>query len=228
MSANPQQPAPREQRPLFTKWANTITRLVLLTFAASIVAVPAFCIAWARTPYSTGAFDPIEQPVMFDHRHHVRDDGIDCKYCHVAVETSPYAGVPATEVCMNCHGQIWSDAPLLSAVRKSYFTGEPIRWWRVNALPDHVFFNHAVHVNRGIGCVSCHGRVDLMSAVYQAQPLTMRWCLDCHRHPEAHLRPQSEITNLEWVPDEPQEVLGARIKEERHVDPPTYCSGCHR
>src|SRR5262249_13303947 len=157
----------------FTKWANTLTRLVLLAFGCSLVAVPAFCVAWARTPYSTGAFDPIAQPVMFDHRHHVRDDGIDCKYCHVAVETSPYAGVPATEVCMNCHGQIWSDAPLLSEVRKSYFSGQPIRWWRVNALPDHVFFSHAVHVDRGVGCVSCHGRVDQMGAVYQARPLTM-------------------------------------------------------
>lgn len=223
-SARPQ----HAQRPLFARWANSLTRIVLLAMASSLIAVPAFCVAWARTPYSTGQFDPLPQPVMFDHRHHVRDDGIDCRYCHGAAEKSAYAGVPPTETCMNCHGQIWNDAPLLSEVRKSFFTGQPLHWARVNALPDHVFFNHAAHVNHNVGCVSCHGRVDLMGQVFQAQPLTMRWCLDCHRNPEPHLRPQARITDMEWTPDRPAAELGREIRLARHIDPPTHCAACHR
>jgi hypothetical protein len=218
----------RPHRPLFAPYANSAIRLALVLALVMLVALPTFFIAWARTPYSTGASDPVVQPVMFDHRHHYRDDGIDCRYCHYAVDRSPYAGVPATEVCMNCHSQVWNDAPLLSRVRASFFSGKPIEWERVNALPDHVFFNHAVHVNRGVGCVSCHGRVDLMGQVYQAQPLTMAWCLDCHRAPENHLRPQEQITNMEWAPDRPQRDLGLAIKAAREIAPPTHCSACHR
>jgi hypothetical protein len=214
--------------PLFPRWANATFRLVLLLLVASLLAVPAFFIAWARTPYATGASDQARQPVLFDHRHHTRDDGIDCRYCHNAVDRSPYAGVPSTELCMNCHGQVWNHAPAVSLLRSSFFSSKPIVWNRVNNLPDFVFFNHAIHVNRNIGCVSCHGRVDLMGQVYMPEAMTMRWCLDCHRAPEQHLRPADHVADMEWVPPRPQREVGLEIKTKNHIDPPTNCSGCHR
>lgn len=214
--------------PLFPRWANAAFRIFLATLVASLLAVPTFFIAWARTPYSTGASDPAAQPVLFDHRHHTRDDGIDCRYCHDGVERSSYAGVPSTELCMNCHGQVWNQAPAVSLVRASFFSGKPIAWQRVNSLPDFVFFNHSVHVRRNVGCVSCHGRVDLMGQVYMPEAMTMRWCLDCHRAPEKHLRPADRIADMEWAPARPQREVGLQIKAEDHIAPPTNCSGCHR
>jgi hypothetical protein len=194
----------------------------------SIVGAPTFFIAWARTSYSTGASDEAAQPVLFDHRHHTRDDGIDCRYCHGAVDRSPFAGVPSTDVCMNCHGQVWNQAPALSLVRASFFSGKPIAWERVTNLPDFVFFNHSIHVRRNVGCVSCHGRVDLMGQVYMPEAMTMRWCLECHRAPENHLRPADRITDMEWLPPRSQRALGLEIRTRNHIDPPTNCSGCHR
>lgn len=214
--------------PLYPRWATSAFRLVLLSILLSLIAVPTFFIAWARTPYATDASDPVSQPVMFDHRHHTRDDGIDCRYCHYAVDRSPNAGVPATELCMNCHGQIWNQAPILSQVRKSFFSKEPIRWTRVFNVPDFVFFNHAIHVNRNVGCVSCHGRVDLMGQVYMPMAMTMRWCLECHRAPEEHLRPDERITDMEWVPERPAIEIGREIKAQKKIDPPTNCTACHR
>lgn len=168
------------------------------------------------------------QPIQFDHRHHVVDDGIDCLYCHFDAQRSPTAGVPATELCMNCHAQIWTDSPLLRPVRQSYFDGIPIHWQRVYRLPDFVFFNHAAHVQQGVGCESCHGRVDQMANVYQANSLHMQWCLDCHREPWRHLRAPEDVTVMGYEAKEPQEVIGKRLQRQRGVAPPTYCSGCHR
>ena len=221
-------PEPARLAPLYPRWATAVFRLLFVTPAVALVAVPTFFIAWARTAYSTGASAPQLQPVNFDHRHHVRDDGIDCQYCHHAVDRSAYAGVPSTDVCMNCHSQIWNDTPGLSRVRASYFGGEPIVWERVFTLPQFVFFNHAVHVNRNVGCVSCHGRVDLMGQVYMPVAMTMSWCIDCHRHPENHLRPADRITDMEWAPGRPQRELGLEIRAKRGISPPTHCSGCHR
>jgi hypothetical protein len=208
-------------RPPFGPSANGVYWLAIAAIAGALVIVPVALIAWARSPYATGANEVLDQPVKFDHRHHVRDNGIDCLYCHSGADRSRYAGVPATSVCMGCHDQIWTDSPELAPVRRSAFEGAPIAWARVSRLPDFVFFDHSSHVNKGVGCVSCHGRVDRMAQVYAAAPFTMRWCLDCHRDPEPRLRPRDEVTNMEWVP-------GAGAADVEDVHPRTDCSGCHR
>ena len=136
---------------------------------------------------------PVEQPVPFSHEHHVAGLGIDCRYCHTGVEKSAFAGIPPTETCMTCHSQVWRDAPALAPVRESWATGKPLRWKRVHDLPDYVYFNHSIHVQKGVACVSCHGRVDKMPLMAKQHSLYMRWCLDCHRAPEAHQQPVSEV-----------------------------------
>jgi hypothetical protein len=211
---------------LFPPWANTATHLVLGVVAVGLTGALATPMIYARSPYATGQDDPVLQPVLFDHRHHVRDDGIDCLYCHDGAERSPYAGVPAADRCMGCHNQIWSDTSLIAPLRVSVETGRSIRWQRVDSLPDFVYFDHAVHVTRGIGCVSCHGRVDEMAAVYQVHPLTMQWCLDCHRDPTPHLRPRDQITSMTWTADEPGEL--ERLAAQYRPRSLTHCSACHR
>lgn len=213
---------------LFPKSANAIYWLAIGGSALALFALPAVFILWARTPYATGSQEPAAQPVKFDHRHHVRDDGIDCLYCHGSAQSTKYAGVPATSVCMSCHNQIWTESPELAPVRQSYFAKTPIHWQRVNSLPDFVFFDHSIHVNKGVGCVTCHGRVDQMGQVYAAESLTMDFCLDCHREPEKHLRPLDQITNMEWKPDRPQELIGRELRAKLGVRSITDCSGCHR
>lgn len=213
---------------LFPAWANQIYWLAIGSAGAAIIGVPAALIAWARTPYATGAQHPPEQPIKFDHRHHARDDGITCEYCHGGALKGPSAGVPATSLCMNCHSQVWTASPEVSPVRHSYFANEPIRWRRVNNLPDFVFFDHSAHTSHGVGCVTCHGRVDLMGQVFQAEPLTMRWCLDCHFEPEKHLRPLDKVTDMEWKPDRPQLELGRELRSALGVRSVIHCSGCHR
>src|SRR5512133_3719889 len=182
--------------PLYPRWTNTVARLT----AGLILAIPAVGVAalmlWARTPPANVQDEPIAQPLEFDHRHHVRDIGIDCRFCHQTEESAPYAGVAPTAMCMGCHAQIWNKSPLLDRVRRYYFTDTPIPWQRVYVLPDIVYFNHAIHVNKGVGCASCHGRVDEMPAVQKVTSLAMSWCLDCHRNPYPNLRPREEITNL--------------------------------
>jgi len=181
---------------------------------------------YVRSTYNTNQFVPWAQPIDFDHRHHVRDDGIDCLYCHEDAERSPYAGIPAAERCMGCHNQIWNDSDLIAPLRASVATGTAIRWQRVHSLPDFVYFNHAVHVQRGIGCVSCHGRVDEMAAVYQVHRLSMSWCLDCHRDPAPQLRPRDQITSMTWAASSPGELAAlARELAPRRL---THCSTCHR
>jgi hypothetical protein len=183
---------------------------------------------FVRTPLRRGQFDPIDQPVEFDHRHHSGDDAIDCQYCHSTAAKSPSAGIPSTDVCMGCHSQVWSKSPLLEPVRRSYFSGSPIPWNRVHDVPDFVYFSHEAHVNHGVGCVSCHGRVDQMARVYQVASLTMGWCLDCHREPENYLRPPDTITRMAWKPNEPQAELGRRLVGELGVRKLMYCTACHR
>ncbi|MEA2749511.1 MAG: hypothetical protein QOI41_3654 [Myxococcales bacterium] len=174
-------PRRRSVGSLFRPSANSVYWTAIGAVASMIIGLPVVWIAWARAPYATGREEPAEQPVKFDHRHHVRDNGMDCLYCHAGAESSSYAGVPPTALCMGCHNQIWTDSPELSIVRETYFSGKPLRWQRVNRLPDFVFFDHSIHVQNGVGCVTCHGRVDEMGQVYAAEPLTMRFCLDCHR-----------------------------------------------
>jgi hypothetical protein len=163
--------------------------------------------------------------VKFDHRHHVKDDGIDCLYCHENAQRAPYAGVPPTSRCMGCHAQIWTASPELALVRESFFLERPIAWRRVNSLPKFVFFDHSIHLTKGIGCVECHGRVDEMAEVYQAAPLSMAWCLGCHRDPIPHVRPPDRVTDMEY-----EAPLATRrdVATSIGVRPKTYCSACHR
>ena len=186
--------------PLFRPKHNTLAQISLFVAAAGAAGVPLGLMLYARTPYARGMQDPVEQPIQFDHRHHTRDEGIDCRYCHNTVDRSPAAGIPATQLCLNCHSQVWNKSPLLEPVRESFFKNTPIKWNRVYQVPEFVYFNHSIHVNKGVGCVSCHGRVDQQPAVEKATPLTMGWCLECHRRPEANIRPLEEVTNMEWQP----------------------------
>jgi hypothetical protein len=213
---------------LFPTWATTAFRLALVCGAVFIVGVPTALLAWERTPYTTNQEQPPQQPVKFDHRHHARDDGIECTYCHADAFRSPTAGMPSTTFCMGCHGQIWPDSPELAPIRASALHDAPFAWRRVSNVPDFVFFDHSIHVNKGVGCVSCHGRVDQMAHVYAVASFTMHFCLDCHRAPEANLRPIDEVTSMDWTPDRPAIEVGREIARRLHVHPTTDCSGCHR
>ena len=213
---------------LFHPSTNTLAKVSILGAVLIAGALGAVVTEISSSPYVTRAQDAREQPVPFSHKHHVSGLGIDCRYCHTSVEKSSFAGIPATEICMSCHSQIWVDSPMLEPVRESMRTNVPIAWNRVHDLPDYAYFNHSAHVRRGIGCVSCHGRVDTMEVVYQAEPLSMGWCLECHRNPERHLRPLDTVTDMDWVPEEDQEVLGARLAEMYDINPPVDCNTCHR
>jgi hypothetical protein len=187
-----------------------------------------------RSSYNTGQFIERQQPVQFSHKHHVGDDGIDCRYCHTSVETSSNAGMPATQTCMNCHSQIWADSPYLEPVRESWRTGRPIQWTRVHDLPDYAYFNHSIHVAKGVGCATCHGRIDEMPVVYQAASLQMEWCLSCHRNPEKFVRPKDKIYDMAWRQQNStaSEVAeGRELVKSYHIQDPyvlTSCSTCHR
>jgi hypothetical protein len=172
-------------------------------------------------------YQPI-QPVPYSHALHVSRLGVECRYCHNTVESAAFAAIPPAQTCMNCHATVRTEAERLIPIRESLATGLPVEWVRVHDLPDYVYFDHSAHVTRGIGCVSCHGRVDTMEVVYQAEPLSMGWCLDCHRAPEHHLRPLEYVTELDWLPAEDQEALGLRLAEAANINPPTDCNGCHR
>lgn len=213
---------------LFPPWSNTVFAIGVGALATAPVAAIAGLMIYVRTPYFTSTGFPVTQPVQFDHRHHVADDGIDCRYCHSSVEKSPNAGIPATSVCMNCHSQIWNQSPLLEPVRASFFTDQPLAFIRVHRVPDFVFFNHSIHVNKGVGCVTCHGRVDQMALATQQQPLSMEWCLDCHRAPERNLRPREEVTHMEWKPEGDPLEIGRRLKNAYNVQSLTDCYTCHR
>jgi cytochrome c7-like protein len=184
-----------------------------------------------RSSYATGQRVILEQPVKFSHRHHVAGLGIDCRYCHSSVETSAFAGMPPTETCMNCHKQIWTNADLLEPVRSSFANGDPIEWQRVNDLPDFVYFNHSVHVAKGIGCVTCHGQVERMPLMFQEASLQMEWCLSCHRDPARFVRPKDEVFNVSWQPpSDPEQAraLRAGLVKEYNIQSLTSCSTCHR
>ncbi|HZZ59080.1 MAG TPA: cytochrome c3 family protein [Opitutaceae bacterium] len=179
--------------------------------------------------YTRVGYSPI-QPVPYSHAIHAGQLGIDCRYCHSNVETSGFANLPTAQTCMNCHDQVKANSPLLAVVRESYRTGRPVPWIQIHQVPDFVYFNHAVHVSRGISCVDCHGRIDQMDVVSEAKSLAMGFCLDCHRDPEAHLRPRNEVTNLAWKAPSPQAQLamGLKFKHDWNINPPQSCSGCHR
>jgi cytochrome c7-like protein len=181
-----------------------------------------------RSPYVTQAGIAREQPVPFSHQHHVGGLGIDCRYCHTSVEVSATAGIPPTKTCMNCHSQIWSNSPTLEAVRASFRSDRSIEWTKVNDLPDFAYFNHSAHVNKGVGCTTCHGRVDRMPLMWQEASLQMEWCLECHRQPEKYLRPKAEVFSASYEPPPDQLEQGLRLVREYNVHPRTSCSTCHR
>ncbi len=181
-----------------------------------------------RSPYVTQAGVARIQPVQFSHQHHVGGMGLDCRYCHTAVETSATAGIPPTQTCMNCHSQIWSQSPELEPVRESFRSGKSLEWVRVHDLPEFAYFNHSAHVNKGMGCSTCHGRVDRMPLVWQDKTLQMEWCLECHRAPERFVRPQAEVWNAAYEPPSNQLELGRKLVQEYGLKPRTSCSTCHR
>jgi hypothetical protein len=172
--------------------------------------------------------EPVQQPIPFSHKHHVGDDGIDCRYCHTTVETSSFAGMPSTATCMNCHSQVWAESPTLAAVRDSYQSGQPLQWNRVNQLPDFVYFDHSIHVQKGVACETCHGRVDQMPTVAKAASLQMEWCLECHRNPEQNIRPREDVVTMGWLPPANEAELQQQLKLQYHVESKTDCSTCHR
>ncbi len=179
--------------------------------------------------YTRVGYQP-KQPAPFSHEFHVGELGMSCKYCHTNVDQSPHSNVPATQTCMNCHTRVKTQSPQLAAVRDSWESGEPVRWNQVHRVPDYAYFNHAVHVNRGVSCQSCHGKVNEMKVVHHDQPLSMSWCLDCHHNPAPHLRPQEEIYNLDWEPagGETRLEIGQRLQQELQINPPETCQACHR
>jgi len=183
------------------------------------------------SPYSSKAGTVQDQPVPFSHRRHVTQLGLDCRYCHTSVEESSFAGLPPTETCMTCHSQIWTSSPVLAPVRESFRTGRSLAWTRVYDLPDFVYFDHSIHVKKGIGCNTCHGQIDEMPLTWEAYALDMEWCINCHRHPEQYIRPRSEVFNPRWQPEGDGIELGNRLVEEYHVEDAhalTNCDMCHR
>jgi hypothetical protein len=183
---------------VFDRSSNALARASLVLTGLIVIALGVALDQLQRSPWVTRQGQRADQPVPFSHKHHVEGLGLQCQYCHTSVEKSSYAGIPPTKTCMNCHAQIWTDAELLKPVRESWATGESIQWIKVHDLPDYVFFNHEIHVNKGIGCASCHGRVDEMPLMYEQNSLQMEWCLSCHRDPAKNLRPTSEIYNMAW------------------------------
>jgi len=168
------------------------------------------------------------QPIPYSHKLHAGDMGMDCRYCHTGVEVTATAGVPPTQTCMNCHRLVKPESELVKPIHESWNTGIPIQWIRIHKTPDFAYFDHSIHISRNIGCESCHGRIDQMETVMLKKPLSMKWCLDCHRNPAPHIRPEGNVTAMGWTPAENQPKLAAQFISEHNINPPTDCSGCHR
>jgi cytochrome c7-like protein len=213
---------------IFRRSANTLSKLSLAGLLILVGTLIFLAILLARSSYVTRAQEFVEQPVQFSHRHHVKDDGIDCRYCHTSVETSAFAGIPPTKTCMNCHSQIWSQAPILEPIRASFREDRPVHWVRVHDLPDFVYFNHSIHIKKGMGCETCHGRIDDMPLTLQQNTLQMEWCLNCHRNPEQYVRPRAEVYTMGYKPPVPQSVMGPQLVKEYGIRGNTSCSTCHR
>ncbi len=213
---------------IFHPSLNTVSRVSIfgaVLFLAGAITVLFFVV---RSPYVTGAGVVREQPVPFSHKHHVGDVGLDCRYCHAGVEDSPFAGIPPTKTCMNCHSQLFTDSPMLAPVRDSFRTGRPLRWTRVHDLPDFAYFDHSIHVHKGIGCTTCHGQVNEMPLMWREKSLLMEWCLDCHRRPAENVRPREEVFNVDWDAAELTPAERNKLVNEYHVQSKIHCSVCHR
>jgi Cytochrome c7 and related cytochrome c len=206
---------------IFDRSSNALARMSLVLTGLIVIALGVTLDQLQRSPWVTRQGQRASQPVPFSHKHHVQGLGIQCQYCHTSVEKSSYAGIPPTKTCMNCHSQIWTNANLLEPVRNSWATGESIMWTKVHDLPDFVYFNHSIHVNKGIGCSSCHGRVDEMPIMYQQNTLQMEWCLNCHRNPAKNLRPTSEIYNMAWTGASELKPVWCAAKQSSKAGVPT-------
>jgi len=213
---------------IFHPSTNTFSRVTIFGAVIVIVVLALVGGSLQRSSYTTEVGTPREQPVPFSHRHHVGGIGIDCRYCHTSVEDAAFAGIPPTQTCMNCHRQIWSTSALLEPVRESFRTDRSLIWIRVHDLPDFVYFDHSIHVRKGVGCATCHGHVDQMPLMWRTQTLHMEWCLDCHRHPEQYLRPRDKVFTMDWEPPADQLALGTRLVHDYDVNSMTSCSVCHR
>lgn len=212
----------------FSRTSVLVIKLCLIGMVMFAV-VLTLVIRWRMTPVNS-EFTPVQQPIPFSHKHHVGDDGIDCRYCHTSVEKSSFAGLPSTQICLTCHSQLFRDAPLLAPLHASALRNKPIHWNRVYDLPDFVYFDHSIHVNKGVACVECHGRVDQMPVIWRTASLNMQWCLNCHRHAGAHIRPLNEVFSMmNMTPLSSGEVKQLqrlyRLQDRRRL---TDCSTCHR
>jgi len=213
---------------IFHRSTNTISRLSIFGGLALLFAWVAALAAIHESPYITDVGVARGQPVPFSHKHHVGDAGIDCRYCHTSVEESSFAGLPPTKTCMNCHTQIWPDSGVLAPVKESFLTGKSIQWTRVHNLPGFVYFDHSIHIHKGIGCSTCHGRVDNMPLTWRENTLYMDWCLECHRAPERFVRPREYVFTMDYQPPVDQIALGEKLVKEYKIQKLTSCSTCHR
>ena len=216
---------------VFHRGHNALARASLVGLALLLASLGGVIYVLYRSPYVTAAETTYLQPIPFSHQHHVGVLGFDCRYCHTSVEESSFAGIPPTKTCMNCHSQVWVGSTMLEPVRESYRTGEPLQWQRVHNLQQFAYFDHSIHVRRGIGCATCHGRVDQMPLMRQTSSLLMEWCLDCHRRPERYLRPREEVFNMAWEPPGDQIAKGLALVKEYGIRDTrflTSCSTCHR
>jgi hypothetical protein len=213
---------------IFHRSANTLSRLTIYGAVFILAGLWYALYAIGDSSYFTDVNVAHDQPVPFSHRHHAGELGIDCRYCHTSVEQSSFAGLPPTQTCMTCHSQIWVNSPMLEPVRSSYQTDKSIEWSRVNALPDFVYFDHSIHVSKGIGCTTCHGPVAEMALTWRANTLEMSWCLECHRHPERYVRPREEVFNADYRKPPNQLELGRKLVKEYKIHSLTNCDTCHR
>jgi cytochrome c7-like protein len=211
---------------IFHPATNTISKVSIFGAVFFVVGLLWLMGALNRSPYATQVDVVRAQPVPFSHKHHVAGLGLDCRFCHTSVEDAAFAGIPPTKTCMSCHSQVWADAPILEPVRKSFRDDTPIPWVRVHDLPDFAYFDHSIHVVKGVGCQSCHGEVAEMPLMRREHALNMEWCLSCHRHPEGELRPPEALFDTTWKGS--GEASGPQLRERYRADPPTNCSACHR
>ena len=212
---------------IFPEWTNKIQTYAALGAVLLIAGMIGFFWYYGSPQYTDVGYQPV-QPVAYSHKLHAGDLGLDCRYCHNLVERSPHANVPPTQTCMNCHVLILPESEKLVPVRESWASRTPLEWIRIHKLPDYAYFNHSAHLSAGVGCSSCHGNIAEMVEVRQAEPLSMGWCLDCHRNPGPYLRPHGEITNMTWEPPADQADFAAKVIMEKKINPPVDCSGCHR
>jgi Cytochrome c7 and related cytochrome c len=213
---------------IFHRSTNTIARVSIFGAAFIVAGLLGLFDEVNRSPWVTGARVARDQPIQFSHERHVAGNGIDCRYCHTSVEESSFAGIPPTKTCMNCHSEIFSDSPYLEPVRQSFRSDRSIEWTRVHDLPDFVYFNHSIHVNKGVGCTTCHGQVDRMPLMWQEKSLQMEWCLDCHRSPEQYVRPRRAVFSVDYAAPANQLEIGRRLVAEYNIQKLTSCSTCHR